>query len=111
MIKYDYDTYSLTFLSDNGVFSKTRIDYGSKLLVETFLKNNQIEIKNILDVGCGYGFIGITLSKVLNAPTTLIDINKRAVHLTERNIKENKVNAQAFVSNIYENNQSTYSSG
>ena len=59
--------------------------------------------KSILDVGCGYGFIGISLAKILNSKVVMVDINKRAVHLTNMNIKENKVNAQAFESNIYEN--------
>ena len=107
-IKYNYDSYTFTFTSDNGVFSKDKIDFGSKTLIETFLKKNEKKINNILDVGCGYGFMGIVLSKILNAEATLIDVNKRAVHLTEKNIKENKVNAQTYVSNIYENVEGSF---
>ncbi len=102
-IKYNYKDYQFVFTSDNGVFSKGKIDFGSKVLVETFLDNNDKKIESILDVGCGYGYIGVVLAKVLNVPTTLIDVNKRAVHLTEKNIKENKINACTFVSNVYEN--------
>ena len=107
-LKYNYDTVQFNFTSDNGVFSKDRIDFGSRNLIETFLKHNNKKINNILDVGCGYGFMGIVLSKILNVEATLIDVNKRAVHLTEKNIKENKVNAKTYVSNIYENVNGKY---
>ena len=100
-LSYSYDNYVFSFLSDNGVFSKERVDYGSKFLLETYLKYKDVEIKNFLDVGCGYGYIGISLSKILNVKGTLIDVNKRAVHLTKRNIELNKVNCDALVSDVY----------
>ena len=101
-IRYTNGDFSLVFNSDNGVFSKDHLDFGSKLLIETMIKHID-KNKSILDVGCGYGFIGISLAKILNSKVVMVDINKRAVHLTNMNIKENKVNAQAFESNIYEN--------
>lgn len=101
-IKYSYDTHILTFTSDNGVFSKDKIDYGSRSLVETIIKTYEKKQIKLLDVGCGYGFMGIVLSKILDAEATLIDVNKRAVHLTEKNIKQNRVNAKTYVSDIYE---------
>ena len=58
---YKYSSFSFTFYSDNGVFSKNAIDYGSKLLLETYLEDEK-ESKKVLDVGCGYGFIGIVIS-------------------------------------------------
>ena len=101
-IKYSYLTEDFTFTSDNGVFSKSEIDYGSELLVKSILKNiNNVNL-NILDVGCGYGYIGVTLSKILNSHVDMIDVNKRAIHLAEMNIKNNKVDAKAFLSNCYE---------
>lgn len=107
-LSYSYDNYVFSFLSDNGVFSKERLDYGSRFLVETYLKNNDVSINNFLDVGCGYGFIGIVLSKVLNIKGTLIDVNKRAVHLTKRNKELNKVNVDTFISSCYENVTGSY---
>lgn len=107
-ITYTYKTNIFSFTSDNGVFSKNKIDFGSKLLVETYLKQNEREIQTILDVGCGYGFMGIILGKILESKVTLIDINKRAIHLAEKNIKSNQIKAEAFLSNIYENVQNTY---
>ena len=100
-IYYEYDIYKFVFNSDLGVFSKDKIDEGSKLLAETYFKYGKKDI-DILDVGCGIGVLGITLNKVMNANVDMIDINNRAIHLTEMNIKENKVNARVWNSNIYE---------
>ena len=102
-IHYEYAGDTIEFTSDLGVFSKDKIDFGSRLLVENYLKLGLSQV-SLLDVGCGYGFIGLTLAKFKNTNSTLIDINKRAVHLAEMNIKNNKiVNAHAFESYIYEN--------
>ena len=101
-LSYSYDNYVFSFLSDNGVFSKERLDYGSRFLLETYLKNHTSKPNNFLDVGCGYGFLGICLSKILDVKGTMIDVNKRAVHLTKRNIEGNRVDCDAFVSNVYE---------
>ena len=82
---------NFTFYTDNGVFSKDRLDFGTR----TFLENlpiDEMQDSTILDVGCGYGPIGIILSKLTSSKITMIDVNRRALHLTERNVKENKVN-------------------
>ncbi len=100
---YNYKLYDFCFWTDNGVFSKDKIDYGSKLLLDVFFENTLGEINSILDVGCGYGFMGITISKILDKKVDMIDINKRAMHLAEKNVLENKVNAQIFESDAYEN--------
>ncbi len=109
-IKYNYQGNEFTFLSDNGVFSKTKIDFGSKTLVETYLekKDKQKEIKSILDVGCGYGFIGIVLSVCLKVKATLLDINKRAVHLAVQNGKKNNANIEVVLSDLYEGVNNRY---
>jgi 16S rRNA (guanine1207-N2)-methyltransferase len=106
-ITYTYAKYTFLLYSDLGVFSKDKVDEGSKLLLETYFKYGRRDIK-ALDVGCGYGFIGICLSKVMNANVDMIDINKRALHLCEMNAKENKVDVNIFESNIYENIKSKY---
>ncbi len=108
-IVYKYKTYEFNFLSDNGVFSKDRIDYGSKALLETYLELEGEE-KEVLDLGCGYGLLGIVISKVKNSKVLMADINKRAVHLTNKNIESLKADACAIVSDAYENVEGKFDS-
>lgn len=107
IIKYQYKTSSFSFVSDNGIFSKDKIDYGSRLLVETYLENKK-NITNFLDVGCGYGFLSIIIAKILNIEGRGIDVNKRALKLAEENAKLNKVNILFKESNVYENIKGEY---
>lgn len=108
-IPFLYNGIDFTFLSDNGVFAKNKIDYASNFLVNTFINNHENEgLKTMLDVGCGYGFMGIVISKILKFKVDLIDVNKRAIHLCERNIKLNKVDCRVYESNIYENVKDKY---
>ena len=99
-VKYVYKDTPFVFTSDLGVFSKDKIDYGSKSLLEKVLEIESTG-KKILDVGCGYGFIGIVLSKILDSTVDMVDVNKRALHLTQMNIKNMKVNAKCFTSDAY----------
>lgn len=89
------------FKSDNGVFSKKEVDFGSRLLVESFNLNEAVE-GNILDVGCGYGPIGISIAAAYPDRTIeMIDINSRAVELSKVNAASNGI---ANV-NIYESDR------
>ena len=101
IIKYKYNGVELNFYSDNGVFSKDKLDFGSNLLLETLFENIDASNLKVLDVGCGYGFIGISMAKILDCDVTMCDVNKRALHLAEKNCLENKVNAQVLESDMY----------
>ena len=108
-LSYKYNSSFFIFYSDNGVFSKNNIDYGSRLLIETYLKENDINEKRVLDVGCGYGFLGIMVSRVTDSYVEMIDINSRAAHLTNMNIKRYKdFKGKTYVSNVYENVEGKY---
>ena len=99
----------LTFLTDNGVFSKDGLDFGSRLLLES-IPLEEVGGK-ILDMGCGYGVFGIVISKLTSAHVDMVDVNLRALHLATRNAKENGVsNVSIFESNVYQNVSSKYSS-
>ena len=90
------------FYTDNGVFAKRGLDYGSRLLLESLPYE---KLKGpVLDVGCGYGVLGIIVNKKTNLEVDMIDVNKRAIHLSKRNIKENNAsNINTFVSDCYQN--------
>lgn len=107
-ITYYYKQHVLKFTSDAGVFSKKGIDFGSSLL----LKNVDIllDTNKVLDVGCGYGTLGITIAKCNpNVHVDMVDVNRRAIFLTRKNIVSNDVlNASVFESNMYENVNDIY---
>lgn len=95
----------MVFLTDAGVFSKKMIDYGSQVL----LANLDLESgKTLLDVGCGYGPLGLTLGKVLGIKPTLVDINNRALDLAKKNAEKNGVEVVVFQSNVYESVTEVY---
>lgn len=79
------------FKSCDDVFSKDRVDYGTKVLIETVAKNFDLSNK-VLDIGCGYGPIAIVLaSKFKNASFTLTDINNTAIMLSTENVQKNNI--------------------
>ncbi len=92
---------SFQFLTANGVFSKTQVDLGTKLLIESMVLPEE---GYVLDVGCGYGAIGIVAASLNpNLRVVMIDVNKRAVWLTEQNLQRNNIpNAEARTGHIYE---------
>ena len=85
------------FISDNGVFSKETLDYGSRALLETITK---LDITGkVLDMGCGIGVIGILLKKYKSdIDLTLIDVNERAVELTKINSQNYKQDNKVILS-------------
>lgn len=81
---------NITFTSDHGVFSKNEVDFGSRALIEAF-KEPQIS-GEILDLGCGYGPIGLSIAKAFpNKQVALSDINERAVALASENANHNNI--------------------
>ena len=85
-IIYKYNDYDFNFVSDLGVFSKDKIDFGSRTLIDELIKNCNHYFKTVLDVGCGYGFMGISIAKKFSCKVDMIDVNERAIHLTKKNI-------------------------
>ena len=102
VIRFNYGSNCFEFISDNGVFSKDKIDFGSITLLDTYLKNKK-DIHNFLDVGCGYGFLSIVLAKELNISGVGVDVNLRALDLAKSNASFYQVSVSFKESNIYEN--------
>ena len=106
IIKVIIKNEDFSFITDNGVFSKKGLDFGTRTLLENLYYKN-INGK-ILDFGCGYGSIGIIVSKFTGLEVDMLDINKRSIELAKENSKLNKVKTNIFESNIYENVQDKY---
>ena len=94
--------------TDSGVFSKDKLDYGTKLLLENITENKLAG--NILDLGCGYGIIGIIIASIYsNTLVDMCDITDRAIILSEENIRNlNITNTNIIKSNIYEKIKNKY---
>ncbi|WP_134702146.1 class I SAM-dependent methyltransferase [Ammoniphilus sp. YIM 78166] len=93
---------TLKFTTDAGVFSKDRIDYGSVVLIEEM----QIaETDLVLDMGCGYGPIGLVAAKLASrGRVTMADVNERAVALARSNATRNGIqNVEVVQSFLFDN--------
>lgn len=101
-VYYDIDNIRLNFTTDAGVFSKLRIDYGSGVLIKA-LKQIKFPADGILDVGTGYGPIGLFAAKFWPKQTVdMVDINERALELSKRNAQLNQItNINIYSSNAY----------
>jgi 16S rRNA (guanine1207-N2)-methyltransferase len=90
------------FISAPDVFSHSKIDKGTQLLVE---KMDLTNASRILDLGCGIGVIGIVAATIISPEgrVVLTDINRRAINLTKINLKKNDIkNAKVRWGNLYE---------
>jgi 16S rRNA (guanine1207-N2)-methyltransferase len=89
------------FLTASSVFSKKRVDLGTRLLIESMVLP---KTGCVLDIGCGYGAVGIVAAK-LNPKLKVVmtDVNVRAVNLTKKNASLNKVcNTEVRYGYLYE---------
>ncbi|MGV8086404.1 MAG: class I SAM-dependent methyltransferase [Candidatus Woesearchaeota archaeon] len=88
--------------SGSGLFSLKELDFGTELLI----KNAKIinDTSKVLDLGCGYGIVGIALKKQYpDIDITLCDINDRAVKISKQNCDENDVVCSVIKSDILSN--------
>ena len=106
-IKYTIQNKKFEFITDNGVFSKSKVDFGTDLMLNEFLKKNRnlkSEGIKILDIGCGYGVVSVILKSFYpEASVTLSDVNERALELSEENLKKYNINGYEIIkSNVFE---------
>ncbi|MBQ2461962.1 MAG: methyltransferase [Clostridia bacterium] len=85
---FSYHGNRLTFQTDAGVFSKGELDQGTRLLLDALPELTG----EVLDLGCGWGAIGIAVKKAFpQTDVTMVDVNLRALGLCERNAEANGV--------------------
>ena len=110
-ISFEVNGLTMNLLTDNGVFSKNRVDEGSLAFLRVLLP---LELgKSILDLGCGYGTIGLTLAIAKKeARVTLADINARALNMCKRNADALNLSQRVTIlqSDIYEKIEGPYDS-
>ncbi|MHA1377759.1 MAG: class I SAM-dependent methyltransferase [Candidatus Helarchaeota archaeon] len=98
-IKTNLKNQTFQFLTSSGIFSPKSIDKGTRLLIETIQVPN---VGNILDLGSGYGPIGIVVAAIApESKVYMIDQNERAIWLAKENIKKNAIqNAEARIGGL-----------
>lgn len=92
---FPYRGYGLSFMTDAGVFSKGELDQGTRLLLDALpaLKGD------VLDLGCGWGAIGVSLAKANpDCHVVMADVNHRALGLSRDNLTRNGVQAEVIES-------------
>ena len=101
VISYRQNGVNFEFTTDTDVFSRSDVDFGSDLMLTAMiedLKANNVKVSSFLDLGCGYGVVGIVMKSVFKAcAVTSVDKNRRAVSLTKENSKStNNLNSIWF---------------
>ncbi|CAK1233845.1 16S rRNA G1207 methylase RsmC (RsmC) [Fructobacillus cardui] len=100
---------NLHFTTDAGVFSKRTVDFGTRTMLSVAAETD-FPAGRVLDLGTGYGPVGVAIAKALNKNVDMVDVNQRALDLAQKNANKNGVGSQVkvFQSNIYEGVQDQY---
>lgn len=107
LIRFEFDNRLYSIYSDNGVFSKDRLDYGTGVLLENIDINSLCG--KVLDLGCGIGTASVILGSMnKNISIDMVDVNERAIDLARENVLLNKIDANVFLSNVYDSVTSRY---
>jgi len=103
ILKWSFELFDkdFQFTTDSGVFSKNTVDYGSRVLIQAF-SFEQLPEGRILEIGCGYGPIGLAIAYVSGRLVEMTDVNERAVYLAAQNAHNNQItNVDIHLSDIY----------
>jgi 16S rRNA (guanine1207-N2)-methyltransferase len=101
----DGKTYSLS--SSTGLFSHEKLDTGTRILLEEILKR-QTPPKNLLDLGCGIGVVGVVLGQVFQCEVTCIDISEQASKIAAQNLKKYGISGEVLCQNGLSQEQGMY---
>ncbi len=93
--------------TDRGVFSRDRLDYGTWVLLHAVIDEVN---EPLLDLGCGYGSVGVIVGAIRKIPVDMSDVNRRALALAEKNTKRHCIDANIFYSDGFSENDRLYNS-
>ncbi|MCD7783608.1 MAG: methyltransferase [Firmicutes bacterium] len=96
-IEYEVGGRVYRFLTDHGVFSMERVDFGTDVLIKTVLGREAEIPGRIIDIGCGYGPIGIVLAERYGRECVMLDVNGRAMELARKNAEANGVSGRVKI--------------
>lgn len=92
---FPYRGYGLNFMTDAGVFSRGELDQGTRLLLDALPELNG----DVLDLGCGWGAIGVSIAKANpGCRVVMADVNRRALGLSRDNLARNGARAEVIES-------------
>lgn len=95
-VTLSYRGCELSFSTDSGVFSRTEVDRGTEILLDTLPESVS---GDVLDMGCGYGVIGVAVGKRWpECRVTMADVNERACELAQKNAQAAGVEAKVLQS-------------
>src|SRR5579883_1631240 len=96
-VKYKLDTFNFQFKVSQDLFSSLEVDHGTQRLLRTLLFEHINQYKKVLDVGCGYGPIGIIMKKLCpEVEVHMVDRDALAVAYAKENAKLNGVSESTY---------------
>lgn len=100
-ISFRFSSVNYTFVTDSNLFSKDKVDTGTQILLSAVAKYGTG--KKVLDLGCGYGVVGIVLNRMFGCDVDACDVNRRAVECSVSNAQRNNAKVRAVVSDGFAN--------
>ena len=99
--EYIFKFTSFKFITDAGVFAKGGVDDATRILLASLPEISASS--RVLDIGCGYGAVGVIINKIYSAEVVMSDVNERALDLARRNLELNGAKASVIKSDGFEN--------
>lgn len=94
-IEFKFSGVEFKFKTDRGVFSRDRVDYGTEVLLKGVVKDGvDLNGKKIIDMGAGYGPVGVVLAKTCGAEPLMVEVNQDALEILEDNLVLNNVQGE-----------------
>ena len=91
-LNFKHDDQTLQFRVSQALFSSYEVDAGTRFLLRTLEQLPMANVRRVLDVGCGYGPLGLTLAKLDKRRTVhLVDRDALAVDFSQQNANLNEL--------------------